>query len=190
MPRNVIVLISGFPGTGKTTLGNTLSERFKFPYIAKDAFKERMFDALGWSDKAWSLKVSAASHRIMDYVIEEELKAGHSIIVESNFKNELDGPRFRTFQSRFGCAIVQILCWAEGEVVFTRFMERQDSDARHPGHIESASVDDIRKGFIEAGGKDTPLDINGTTIELETTDFNAIRYDSIYEAIESSFLLI
>src|SRR5687767_10053733 len=75
MPKNVIIIISGAPATGKTTLGKKLSAKYNIPFISKDALKERIFDNLGWSDKAWSLKVSAASHRIMDYFIAEELKA-------------------------------------------------------------------------------------------------------------------
>jgi hypothetical protein len=57
-------------------------------------------------------------HRIMDYVIEEEVKAGHSIVVESNFKAEIDGARFRDFQMRYGVVLVQILCWADSDVLF------------------------------------------------------------------------
>jgi hypothetical protein len=48
---------------------------------------------LGWSDKEWSLKVSAASHRIMDYLTTEELKIGHSLIIEGNFKSKIDSAR-------------------------------------------------------------------------------------------------
>jgi predicted kinase len=184
MSSSVIVLITGFPGTGKTTLGNTLSEKYKFPFITKDAFKERIFDTLGWSDKAWSLKVSAASHKIMDYVIEEELKAGHSIIVESNFKPGIDSDRFKRFQFRFGCAVVQILCWAEGEVVYKRFMDRKKTTIRHAGHVEGISPEAIRQQLIR--GKCGALDIQGTTIELDTTDFSSIQYKPVYEAIETA----
>lgn len=184
MSKSVIVLISGAPGTGKTTLGKKLSQKYKFPFISKDALKERMFDNLGWSDKAWSLKVSAASHRIMDYIIEEELKAEHSIIVESNFKQQVDSDRFRAFQAEYGCTLVQILCWAQGEVVYERFMNRMNTAKRHAGHVEAISPDEIRRGFLESGGKDAPLDIDGTTIELDTTDFDSVDYDLVYQTIE------
>lgn len=186
MNKSVIVLITGMPATGKTTLGKTLSEKYLFPFISKDALKERIFDALGWSDKDWSLKVSAASHRIMDYVIEEELKAGQSIILESNFKHAIDSARFTKMQSRFGCEVVQILCWAKGEVVFERFMKRIGTTERHPGQVEKISPEEIRRGFVAANGKDVPLDIPGKTIELDTTDTEHIDYSEIYNAIEAA----
>ena len=184
MHRNVLIIITGMPGTGKTTLGKELSAKYKIPFISKDALKDRMFDTLGWSDKAWSLKVSAAAHRIMDDMVAQELEAGHSVIVESNFKPEIDSMRFRNIQGKYQCRIVQVLCWAEGETVFRRFMARLGTEARHAGHVEAISTEQIRQGFIEANGKDSPLDIGDVTIELDTTDIKHIDYSKIYATIE------
>jgi hypothetical protein len=94
------VLVNGFPGTGKTTVAKQLSQRFRLPLLSKDVFKELMFDALGWSDKDWSLRVSAATHRIMDNIIDEELKISHSLIVEANFKPTLDSERLHGSKMR------------------------------------------------------------------------------------------
>jgi predicted kinase len=179
MSKSVTVLITGLPGTGKTTLGKRLSATFNLPFISKDAIKERIFDNLGWSDKIWSLKVSAASHRIMDYMIEEELKAGHSVVVESNFKRHIDSDRFRKIQADHSCEVLQILCWAKGEIAYERFMERMNT-TRHPGHVEAIPAAVIRREFIESGGRDKPVDIDGTTIEVDTTDFRSLNHDTIY----------
>lgn len=188
MKKNIIIIITGMPGTGKTTLGRKLSDKYNLPFISKDALKERMFDTLGWNDKAWSLKLSAASHRIMDYLIYEELKAGHSIIIESNFKEEIDSERFRFIQEQTGCALVQVLCWAKGEVAYERFVKRIDTAERHSGHVEELPLEQIKEDFITADGKDTPLKINGTTAELDTSYLDLIDYKSIYRAIETTGL--
>jgi broad-specificity NMP kinase len=184
MQKSIIVIITGMPGTGKTSLGKALSEKYHFPMISKDGLKERMFDTLGWNDKEWSLKISAASHRVMDYIIEEELKANHSIIVESNFKHDIDSERFKHIQERFGCEIVQVLCWANGEMIFERFISRIDNAERHHGHVE-IPLDTIKKEFIEANGRDIPLKVNGETVELDTTDLKSIEFSKVYRAIES-----
>lgn len=185
MSKQVIILITGAPATGKTTLGNTLAEKYKLAFISKDALKERIFDNLGWKDKEWSLKVSAASHRIMDYFIEQELKAGHSIILESNFKQHTDSERFRKIQEKYQCQLIQILCWAEGEILFKRFMDRIGTEKRHPGQVE-IPYEKIHQDFVSSGGKDTPLDINGPTLDLNTTDLTAINYQPVHQAIETA----
>lgn len=185
MSKTFIVVITGAPATGKTTLGKDLSQKFKLPFISKDALKDRIFDNLGWNDKAWSLKVSAASHRIMDYFIEEELKVGHSLILESNFKRHIDSERFRHIQSEYNCELLQVLCWAKGEIVFERFAaNRANSSERHAGHAEAISLEEIRQGFIESNGRDEPLEIDGATIELDTTDFRSADYAAVYQAVQ------
>jgi predicted kinase len=179
----LLILVTGLPGAGKTSVGRTLSERLKIPFLSKDAFKERIFDTLGWKDKAWSLRVSEASHRILDYIVEEELKAGHSLIIESNFKPEIDSARFRAIQHRFGVVGVQVLCWAEGDILFERYWARHQTN-RHPGHIESATPEEQRRDL--ARGKGKPLQIGGPVIELDTTDFAKVDYSSLAQAIDDA----
>ncbi len=76
MTHQRIVIVNGFPGTGKTTLGRAISNHFGWPFISKDVFKEIMLDTIGWSDKQWSLKLSASTHRIMDYVMPRDPRRG------------------------------------------------------------------------------------------------------------------
>jgi predicted ATPase len=42
-----LVLVTGPPGSGKTTLAVPLARRLELPLIAKDTIKEALFDALG-----------------------------------------------------------------------------------------------------------------------------------------------
>lgn len=41
-----VVLITGPPASGKTTLARNLAERLNLPVLAKDRIKETLFDAL------------------------------------------------------------------------------------------------------------------------------------------------
>jgi predicted kinase len=175
-----LVLVNGFPGTGKTTVAKKLAQHFGVALLSKDTFKELIFDKLGWSDKEWSLKVSAVSHRIIDYIIDVDLKVGHSLIIEANFKPAIDSERFRWFQDAYQARLVQILCWAQGDVLFDRYWTRHLSD-RHPGHVEAATREEQRRGL--APGKCEPLSIRGTTIELDTTDLDRIDYPSLFASV-------
>jgi predicted kinase len=175
--------VNGFPGTGKTSVAKQLAQHFRVPLLSKDIFKELIFDALGWSDKEWSLKVSAAAHRSMDYVIDEELKIGHSLILEANFKPAIDSERFRRFQDRYHTQLIQVLCWAQGDVLFERYWARHVSD-RHPGHVETATREEQRRGL--APGKCEALSIRGHTLEVDTTDFNKVDYPRIFAGLSAA----
>ena len=179
--RSTVFLITGHPGTGKTTLAERLSGHFALPLITKDAFKEAIFDSLGYSDKQWSLKVSAASHRIIDYVLEQELSAGRSVILESNFKPDLDDDRFRRLKDAYPSIWIQILCWAQGDVLFERYTTRQRSAERHPGHVESATPEGTR--IAMGSGRADVLTMPDLTFDLDTTDLSAVAYDGLVRQI-------
>lgn len=165
-----LIIITGHPGTGKTTLGTTLSQELKVPLISKDSFKNRMFNTLGHSDKAWSLKVSAAAHRIMDYVVNELLATGRSVIVESNFKHETDSQRFADMLRKHDATCTQILLQAAGDVIYKRFITRMNDDDRKR-HVETVSLQQIKQDLSEPY---QPLDIDCQLIELDTTDFASL----------------
>lgn len=177
MSKPYLIIITGHPGTGKTRLGRELSAALEVPLFSKDAIKERLFDTLGAHDQTWSRQVSGAAHRITDYVLDEELRTGHAAIIESNFKPEYDNARFEVLKETYHMPIIQILCWADGEVIFERFMERQRSSERHAGHVIDISPEEIRASFV--GGRLPTLSIADETIEVDTTDFTRVDYAQI-----------
>lgn len=176
-----IVIITGHPGTGKTSIGKGLSKEIDIPLISKDELKDRIFNTLGYSDKEWSLKVSAAAHRIMDYVVDEELRSGHSLILESNFKTEIDSERFAKLKDKYGCKLIQILVTADGSVIFKRFIDKMHGPERNPGHVEAIDEEAIRLGFLEPY---PPLDIGGEVIKIDTTDFKKVDVQKIATELE------
>src|SRR6185295_8584245 len=55
------VLVSGLPGSGKTTIAAPLATALDLPLLARDSIKESLWDALGAGDLAWSRRLGAAS---------------------------------------------------------------------------------------------------------------------------------
>lgn len=167
-----LIVLTGHPGSGKTSIAKALSDRYSIPFISKDTLKECMFDTLGSSDKQWSLKVSAAAHRIMDKMIENHLDIDSSIIVESNFKPEIDSERFAEIVKRYNAECLQLLCIASPEVLYERWVRRIEAAKRHKGHVEAIDLDEIRENFKE---EFPSLQLPGDLIELDTTDFTNIE---------------
>ncbi len=175
--NTLLVIITGHPGSGKSTLARQLSENYQIPFLSKDAIKERIFDDLGSKDKAWSLKVSGASHRIIDDIVANHLHIGQSIIVESNFKRGVDSTRFRELAEKHQAICVQILCKADGKVLFDRWNERLQNGRRHEGHVEAISLEQIKQDLAVPYDA---LDLPGKLIEIDTTDPIAIELPDLY----------
>jgi predicted kinase len=172
MSRPLLVIITGHPGSGKTALARRLSEQYRLPYISKDALKERIFGGLGFSDKAWSLKVSGVSHRIMDDLVEQALRLSTSVIVESNFKANVDSARFSTIAEQYGADCVQILCTAPGDVLLARWNDRIQHGERHAGHVEAVSLAQIKQDLAKPY---QPLNLPGQLFVVDTSDFSKIE---------------
>jgi dephospho-CoA kinase len=51
-----VVVVSGAPGAGKSTLAVPLARALGFPLVSKDVIKESLFDSLGQVDARVSLQ--------------------------------------------------------------------------------------------------------------------------------------
>ncbi|MGI5841082.1 MAG: AAA family ATPase [Patescibacteria group bacterium] len=187
MNRKKLIVISGLSGTGKTTLGRYLSEELNFPFINKDSLKEIMFDKIGWKDREWSQKLGAASYGAMYYLAEELIKCGCSVIVESNFRAEIDGEKLRNLGGRYGCQIIEVLCWAEGGALFERFKKRAESGERHPGHVDHLCYEEQEKRLLV--GKAQSLRV-GRVIELNTSDWEKVDYKGVLRKVRQELGII
>jgi predicted kinase len=176
-----VVIVNGLPATGKTTLARYLAKELGVPSVHKDDIKETLFDNIGWSDRAWSRKLSIATYELIYYFAEAQLKARQSFIIEANFRSEIASSKFQDLMNRYPFIPVQILCLAEPKVVLERYRERWESGARHPGHVEVDAIKDLEAEILNGGVK--PLDIGGTVIELDTTDFTKVDYAEILAKI-------
>jgi predicted kinase len=176
-----LVIVTGPPASGKTTLGRTLATRLYMPFLYKDGIKETLFDTLGWSDRAWSRKLGVVTYALLFHLLEMELAAGRSLVVESNFDAERSGPSFLALRERYDFRPVQVCCVAEGAVLLERCRSRAASDERHPGHDELANMAELEP--ILLCGRLDPLPLDGPIIEIDTTNLAQVDAEAIALAV-------
>jgi predicted kinase len=176
-----VIIVTGLPCTGKTTLARRLAVDLKLPLISKDSIKETLFDSLGWSDREWSRKLGVATMRLLYMWVEEELAAGRSFIVESNFKAEYDTPIFLELMERHVFVPFQIICNTEGPALLQRWKARSASTERHPGHVDHLTLEEFTPLLL--AGEYAPLDIGGVVYTVDTTDFVLVDYPHLLSAV-------
>lgn len=182
MSSLLVVIVTGPPGAGKTVLGRRLSEELKIPFIGKDDVKEILFETLGWEDRQWSMRLGAASFEILFHVLERQLAAAKSAVVETAFIPHYHTARFRGLQEAYGFRPVQIVCSANDEVLFQRFTRRIESGERHPGHADHpTSYDQFAERLRER--EYGALDSGGFLLEVDTTDFDNVDVEGLVHAI-------
>jgi predicted kinase len=187
MQPPLLIIISGPPCSGKTTLGAWLAQELKLPLFHRDVFKELLFDSLGWSDLEWSQRLGGASYALLYHAAEALLRAEHSVMIESNFDPQFDTQRLRELAARHPFLPLQIRCLAEGPVLFERFKQRVASGTRHPGHIDHLNIP-VYEPIVREGPskRDDFLDTGGERIDINTTDFAAVDYRHILTLVKAS----
>jgi predicted kinase len=134
MANAALILINGLSGTGKSNLAERLAGDIRLPLINNDAIKEVLFDTLGWSDLEWSDRLGITSSHLLWLVTRSLLTADQSLIIESAFHAEHDGPRLAKVKEEFAPRVAEIHCVADRRVLAERVKERAESGERHPGH--------------------------------------------------------
>jgi predicted kinase len=157
LPR--LIVVTGPPGAGKTTIANELRTRLGLPLVAKDGLKEVLGGALGIEDRTRSHQLGSAVFEILGLVVKELLAHGVSVIAEGNFTE-----RSTLFTGLPPAEIVQVHVSAEAETLRARLSGRE---ARHPVHYDREAADEV--SARAAGGEWPPLPIDGRLIEIDTT---------------------
>src|SRR5438552_305480 len=80
-----LVVVTGPPAAGKTTIADALAARLGWPLIAKDPLKEVLADALGVRGRDASQELGVATFDVLFHVLAQLLGSGVSVIAEGNF---------------------------------------------------------------------------------------------------------
>ncbi len=168
-----LVLITGLPGSGKSTLAAALGSRLDLPVIAKDRFKEILFDTLGSRDVAWSRQVGRAAialqydamRTVRDAVVDSALWTGRS-------EPELEA---------LGVPMVQLYCDCPFDVARQRFFRRVDAGDRHPGLAEHDMTSEDYERFRPLTA---PLRLRAPLVRVDTT--TAVDTDDLAVRVQAA----
>lgn len=181
MAHPIAIIVTGLPGSGKTTLATRLAADLRLPLLSKDLIKEALFDTLGCGDLLWSQQLGRASIAVLYAMIEAQLKAARSCVVECAFHAAHANAELGALAARYPVEFIQIYCTTACEVLAERIRARAANGARHPGHHDLLTVAEVealaRRKTIDA------LDLDGLRLDVDTTDWGGVDYDGLRRAV-------
>jgi predicted kinase len=166
-----VVIVSGPPAAGKSTIAGPLAAELGFTLIAKDRIKETLHDAFGSvadADLAWSQRLGAAAMELL-WVLALDAPA---VVLEANFW--ADDPRLDARSSALGTVPVEVHCQCPIDECLRRYAERAPS--RHPVHHDgpermvtdtfARSARPIGRGPVVTVDTTRPVDIQEVAAEV------------------------
>lgn len=176
--RPLLVVVTGPPASGKSTIARELASVLSIPYVSKDELKERLYEQLG-SGAELEEAIERSALAILHSVTESNLRVGVDVLVESNFDRDTDTGPLCALDAR----IVQVHCGGDTDALVRAFAERSASGERHPGHDDRPTDAEEVRRKIESGFWD-PLDLPGEVIRVDATrgdvDVRSIASRSVF----------
>jgi predicted kinase len=166
MTRPTLVLVSGPPGSGKTTLAHAVAPLVACPVVSRDEIKEGIVHAAGGDRGAWGGPVSKRTFEVFFATIRVLLDGGVTHIAEAAFRTDLSAPELAPFLAIARMRIVH--CSVDIAIARSRIERRAHTGARvaHPDDELLAALDDGSLAFRMFDPP--PLDV--PVLHVDTTD--------------------
>ena len=189
-----VIVLTGMPATGKSTICKALAQAFGFPVVEKDAIKEELFDTVGFTCYAQKRALDHGANAVVIHMVEQILKAGGSVIVDNNF-DDISGKRFTALLEQYAPPCVCVFLHGELDVLHKRYTLRDNAHARHLGHVlqehyppregDSLYYTMTREEFYEKfmkRGMDS-FTCPGGRLDIDTTDFSTVEPAEIVKQV-------
>ncbi|MBT3412645.1 MAG: AAA family ATPase [Candidatus Jacksonbacteria bacterium] len=179
-----LVIVTGRPGAGKTTLSKKLGELLNLPVLSRDEFKEGYVNTFQVKHSKLPEDTNKVVTDAFFEIIELMLSKNVSLIAEAAFQHSV----WETLVEKVKdiCDMSIVICEVDSEVAAKRHLERGLEDSSREYFHGDNRVSHYKKtGEVLAAGEYSPPKFSYPTIVVSTADEYSPSLDSIKDKIFS-----
>lgn len=163
----MLAVVSGPPGSGKTTLAHELGRLLGCPVICRDEIKQGMVRAVPGYEPGTDDPLNRRALTAFFDVLAVLLRAGVTIVAEAAYQDRLWR---RNLEPLTGIADVRVIrCTVDAAVAHDRIARRARDSAHRAAHADGDLLKAIAAGEHSLDSF-VPISLNVPTLTVDTTD--------------------
>jgi adenylate kinase family enzyme len=149
------IVMTGLPGSGKTTLGRRLATRMGLAMLDKDDILDALLDSLGAPDAAERQRLSRAADAVLQTIASNSPGAVLASFWCHERLSTTSGTPWRWLPQLTDARLVEVHCVCPPALAVERFLTRR----RHPGHHDERHSHEQLTAQFETLAAEGPLGI-------------------------------
>lgn len=158
LSKPLLIMLYGYPGAGKTFFARKLAEQLPLAHVHGDRLRYELF-----KEPRFDKQENAAVLQLMNYMAEQFLSAGVSVIYDTNSTRASDRRILRDMATHFKAVSLVIWLQIDTESAFTRVAhrDRRKQDDKLTMPLDRSTFDSLLANMQNPGPGENYIVISG-----------------------------
>ena len=168
MHRPILIVVTGQPGAGKTTLAERLSREWYLPLVSRDRIKEGIVHTLNKSHEELTEDANLIATNAFFDTVGFMLDRGVSWVAEAAFQHRLWSERLPALAQK--ARIHMVICRLDPDMALDRFLKRGMEDPSRIRFHGDKGVRMYKQGIMPEPGTYEEPRLDAPTYRIDTTE--------------------